>query len=73
MEQQQTNGKKVIYLNQVAAMIGVTTEYARTMAVAGQLPCFRYKNRGRWRAFKEDIDKFLEDRRSSSTSGQVKA
>lgn len=63
--------RKIIYLREVAEMLDVTVEYARSLAVAGKIPCFRYTKRGKWRAFKEDVDNFLANSRSSPKAGQV--
>lgn len=51
---------EVIELGEVAKMLGVEHETARRWAMDGRLPVFRYNDRGRWRAFRHDIEKFLE-------------
>lgn len=61
---------EVIQLAQVAKMLGIDHETARRWAVEGKIPVFRYNNTGRWRAFREDIDKYLSDHQPSKTTGQ---
>lgn len=65
--------KEVIELVEVARMLGIDHETARRWAVDGRIPVFRYNDRGRWRAFREDIDKFLEAHQSKAATGQVES
>ncbi len=62
--------REVIQLNEVAKMLGIDHETARRWAVDGRIPAFRYNNTGRWRAFREDIDKYLESHQPSKSTGQ---
>lgn len=62
--------KEIIQLAEVAKMLGIDHETARRWAIAGKLPVFRYHNTGRWRAFREDIDKYLSSLQPSNTTGQ---
>lgn len=63
--------REVITLPVVAKMLGVTRETARRLAVSGKIPVFRYDNTGHWRAFRGEIDKFIDDQQNSSQTGQV--
>ena len=61
---------EVIQLAEVAKMLGIDHETARRWAVEGKLPVFRYNNTGRWRAFRADIDKYLQSHQPNGTTGQ---
>ncbi len=65
--------REIILLGQVAQMLGINHETCRRWAVEGRIPTFRYNGRGQWRAFKDDIDKFLEARQAKATTGQVES
>lgn len=63
--------KQIIQMAEIAKLLNVTPETARRWAMTGRIPVFRYNGKGRWRAFKEDIDKYLADHQSSALTGQV--
>lgn len=63
--------REVIQLPEVAKMLGVNPETARRWAVSGKIPVFRYNGAGRWRAFRDEIDKFLSAQQNASSTGQV--
>ncbi len=65
--------KKILTLHDVAATLGINVETARRWAVAGRIPVFRYNGRGRWRAFAEDIDTFLQKHKTTEADGQPAA
>jgi excisionase family DNA binding protein len=63
--------REVITLPEVAKTLGVARETVRRWAVSGVLPVFRYGDTGHWRAFRDDIDKFIQTRQTSAQTGQV--
>ena len=63
--------KEIIEIAQIAKLLGVTPETARRWAAVKRIPAFRYNGKGRYRAFKEDIDKYLAAHQSSASTGQV--
>ena len=63
--------REVITLPEVAKMLGINSETARRWAVSKKIPAFRYNGEGRWRAFRDEVDKFLEAQQNASTTGQV--
>jgi excisionase family DNA binding protein len=63
--------REVITLPEVAKMLGINPETARRWAVGGKIPVFRYNGKGRWRAFRDEIDKFLSAQQNGSSTGQV--
>ncbi len=63
--------REVITLPEVAKMLGINPETARRWAVSGKIPVFRYNGAGRWRAFRDEIDKFLLAQQNASSTGQV--
>lgn len=62
--------KKILTLADIAKTLDINTETARRWAVAGRIPAFRYNGKGRWRAFAEDIDKFLLSHKTVTATGQ---
>ena len=63
--------KEIIQLREVASLLNVNQETARRWAVSGRIPAFRFNGKGRWRAFREDIDKYLAAHQSTAATGQV--
>jgi len=63
--------REVIALPEVAKILGVARETVRRWAVSGVLPVFRYGDTGHWRAFRDDIDKFILTRQTVPQTGQV--
>ena len=63
--------REVITLPEVAKMLGINAETARRWAVSGKIPTFRYNNAGRWRAFRDEVDKFLDAQQNGRSTGQV--
>ncbi|WP_426111639.1 helix-turn-helix domain-containing protein [Massilia sp. PWRC2] len=74
MNQEQRERKPVnniLTLSQVAERLNLNVETARRWAVAGRIPAFRYNDCGRWHAFEEDVQKFLDAHRLKAASGQA--
>lgn len=69
MEEQQP--KKILEMAQIAKKLGISAATCRNWCVIGRIPAFRYYPKGRWRAFEEDIDRYLDEHRSSNSTGQV--
>ena len=65
--------REIIQLGDVAKMLGIDHETCRRWAVEGRIPVFRYNDKGRWRAFRDDIDKFLEAHQAKAATGQVES
>lgn len=65
--------REVILLPEVAQMLGVTLETARRWAVSKKIPTFQYNGSGHWRAFRDDIDKFLSAQQNNGSAGQVES
>ena len=63
--------KEIIQIAEIAKLLNVNQETARRWAVSGRIPAFRFNGKGRWRAFREDIDKYLAQHQSSAATGQV--
>lgn len=63
--------REVITLPEVAKMLGINLETARRMAVNKSIPVFRYHGKGHWRAFREEVDKFLLAQQNAHSAGQV--
>lgn len=63
--------REVILMTEVSKMLGITPETARRWAVSGRIPVFRYGGKGHWRAFRDEIDKFLLAQQNSNSTGQV--
>lgn len=65
--------KTIISLGEVAKMLGIDHETARRWAVGQRIPAFRYDEGGRWRAFREDIDNWVQERQNRSSAGQAES
>ena len=63
--------REVIALPEVAKILGVARATVRRWAAAGTIPVFRYGDTGHWRAFRDEIDKFIKDQQTSPQTGQV--
>ena len=63
--------REVISLPEVARMLGVKKETARRWAVSKRIPVFRYDGVGQWRAFRDEIDKYIASQQTSTSTGQV--
>lgn len=66
-----TEIRKVIHMTEIAATLGLAHETARRWAVSGRIPCFRYNNRGRWHAFKEELDAWIVKQQNETAARQV--
>ena len=73
MTQEQKPVKKILTLNEAAAILNVNLETARRWAVAGRIPAFRYNNAGRWRLFEEDMQTFMDTHKLKAASGQAQS
>ncbi len=55
---------EVLTMKEVAALLKIGEKTAYTMAQRGELPGF--KVRGQWRFKREDIDRWIEERKSET-------
>lgn len=63
--------KEIIRMPEIAKLLNISPDTARRWAMTKRIPVFRYNGTGHWRAFREDIDKYLATHQSSATTGQV--
>lgn len=60
--------KPTVTLRAVADRIGICYETARRWARDGRLPVFKLNGRGHWRAYPEDVDKYIEAHKNQAAS-----
>lgn len=63
--------RKVLSMPEIAESLGLAHETARRWAVTGRIPCFRYNNKGRWHAFKEELDAWIVQQQNETAARQV--
>lgn len=60
--------KATIGLKEIAKRIGVCYETSRRWANEGRLPVFKLNGVGRWRAFTEDVDAYIEKHKNEAAA-----
>lgn len=68
MSEVATEDKKTLNLREIAKRLGVNYETARRWANMKRLPVFKFNGVGRWRAYEEDIDAYLEKHKNEAAT-----
>lgn len=59
-EQTEQTPRQTIGLREIARKMDINYETARRWANMGRLPVFKYNGIGRWRAYVDQVDEFIE-------------